>query len=133
LIQSLFVFIHYTVLQIYCIDLRKFHFSYIVKQLKLRLVTISTIILAYMSWLPGRPQREAEGAWIFLHGTDKVENDLMVLFFGLVFPCPLPPHPLKIFLPTPLVTAWFISNPKENRIYSSDNCWSVGIKSFPAR
>jgi len=26
-----------------------------------------------------------EGGWIFIHGTDKVEGGLMVLFFGLVF------------------------------------------------
>jgi len=26
-----------------------------------------------------------EGPWIFIHDTDKVEGDLMVLFFGLVF------------------------------------------------
>jgi len=38
----------------------------------------------------------AEGAvappWIFIYGTDKVERDLTVLFFGLVFTvAPLPP------------------------------------------
>jgi len=35
-----------------------------------------------------RRHRGAEGAvapWIFIHGTDKVEGGLMVLFFGLVF------------------------------------------------
>jgi len=26
--------------------------------------------------------------WIFIHGTDKVEEGFMVLFFGLVFPLP---------------------------------------------
>jgi len=34
------------------------------------------------------------------HDTDKVEEGLMVLFFGLVFP--LSPFPLKIFLPMPM-------------------------------
>jgi len=38
--------------------------------------------------------------WIFIHGTDKVEKCLMVLFFRLVF-FPLPP-PLEFFLPSPL-------------------------------
>jgi len=37
---------------------------------------------------------------IFIHGTDKVEGALMVLFFGLVFSVA---PPLEIFLPTPLI------------------------------
>jgi len=40
--------------------------------------------------------------WIFIDGTDKVEGDLMVLIFGLVFPIDHP-YPLEIFLPTPLI------------------------------
>jgi len=35
--------------------------------------------------------------WIFIHGTDKVETCLMMLFFGLVFSV----DPPEIFLPTP--------------------------------
>jgi len=38
-----------------------------------------------------------------MHDTDKVEESLMVLFFGLVFSIALPPHSLKIFLSTPLI------------------------------
>jgi len=48
------------------------------------------------------------GPWppcIFIHGTDKVEGGLMVLFFGFVFSVGLP---LEIFLPTPLVMMMFI-------------------------
>jgi len=28
--------------------------------------------------------------WIFIHDTDKVEAGIMMLFFGIVFPLPLP-------------------------------------------
>jgi len=43
--------------------------------------------------------RGAVAPWIFIHDTDKAEEDLMVLFFDLVFSvAPLP----GIFLPTPL-------------------------------
>jgi len=45
----------------------------------------------------------AEGAvphWIFIHGTDKIEKVLMVLFFGLAFS--LAPTQ-EIFLPTLLI------------------------------
>jgi len=50
-------------------------------------------IFIYASWAPaagGRPP------WIFMYGTDKVQEGL--LFFGLIFPLP----PKKFFLPTPL-------------------------------
>jgi len=40
--------------------------------------------------------------WIFMHGTDKVEGGLFMLFFGLVFS--VSPLPLEMFLPTPLGT-----------------------------
>jgi len=52
----------------------------------------------------GRRQR-GQGTvlpWIFIHGTDKVEGSLIVLFFGLTF---FVGSPLKIFLPTPLSLA----------------------------
>jgi len=43
--------------------------------------------------------RGAVPPWVVIHNTDKVEEDLMVLFFGLVFfRSPL----LENFLPTPL-------------------------------
>jgi len=32
----------------------------------------------------------SEGPWIFIHGTDKVEKGIMVLFFGLFFSVGLP-------------------------------------------
>jgi len=47
-------------------------------------------------------------SWIFIHDTDIVDRGLIVLFFGIIllfsffFRCP--PYPLKIFLPTLLVT-----------------------------
>jgi len=47
--------------------------------------------------------------WIFIHGTDKTEGGLMVLFFGLVFCCP-PSTPLEIFMPTPLVDRSYITS-----------------------
>jgi len=43
---------------------------------------------------------DGSGNWIFIHGTDEVEEGLMVLFFGLVFSAG--PPSLEIFLPTPL-------------------------------
>jgi len=36
-----------------------------------------------------------------MHGTDKVEGGIMVIFFGLVFSA-AHPNSLEIFLPTPL-------------------------------
>jgi len=48
--------------------------------------------------------------WIFIHGTDKVESGLMVLFFGL-FSVAL----LEIFLSTPLVDC-ALSGDKLNKI-----------------
>jgi len=48
----------------------------------------------------GSGGQEGVSPWIFIHGTGKVEKDLMVLFFGLVFFRCLPP--LEIFVPTPL-------------------------------
>jgi len=58
-------------------------------------------------WVHGRQQLGTGGGrglwspWIFIRGINKVEEGLMVLFFGLVFSVALLP-PLKIFLPTPL-------------------------------
>jgi len=50
-------------------------------------------------------QRGAWLPWIFIHGTDKVEGSLIVIFFGLVFSVT---PPLEIFLPAPLISAiWF--------------------------
>jgi len=51
--------------------------------------------------------------WIFLHDTDKVEGGLMVLFsafvvFSVAFP-------LEIFMPTPLLLSWLIS---QVRVYA---------------
>jgi len=46
------------------------------------------------------------GSWpscSFIHGTDKIERGLMVLFFGLVFfVAHLHTSPLEMFMPTPL-------------------------------
>jgi len=53
----------------------------------------------------GAPPPETWRCIIFIHGTDKIEGGLMVLFFGLFFP--LPPFPLDIFLPTPLQALHF--------------------------
>jgi len=36
----------------------------------------------------GKSGREAVSPWIFIHGTDKVEKGLMVLFFGFFFRYP---------------------------------------------
>jgi len=49
----------------------------------------------------GAGQRELCPPWIFIHDTDKVEEDLMILFFGLVFSVGLP-HPAGIFSADPL-------------------------------
>jgi len=47
-----------------------------------------------------RGQSGAVIPWIFIDGADKLEGDLLVLFFSLVFPVS---SPLEIFLPTPLI------------------------------
>jgi len=55
------------------------------KKLKIRLI--------FDGWWHGRWQRgkrELWSPWIFIHGTDNVEDSLMVLFFYLLFPLSRP-------------------------------------------
>jgi len=52
--------------------------------IKVQILILLAILLTY-----GRRQWGAEGgrapSWVFIHGIDKVERGLIVLFFGLVF------------------------------------------------
>jgi len=43
------------------------------------------MISGIQTWESAAGAGGRDPTWIFIHGTDRVEKDLMVLFFGLVF------------------------------------------------
>jgi len=56
--------------------------------------------LVFTAWASATRGREGAPPhpWIFIDDTDKIEEGLLVLFFGLVFP--VTPLSLEIFLPS---------------------------------
>jgi len=83
-------------------------------------------IMGVGSWKQGRPLP----LWIFTHDTDKVEKDLMVRFFGLVFSV----APLEIFLPRPrhpcyvCLKTTLLVRADTPTLYSLISYWGLPIK-----
>jgi len=49
----------------------------------LSISNLEASVITHLTW--GVGSRGGRAPWIFIHGTDKVERDFMMLFFGLFF------------------------------------------------